>query len=98
GSFAIKSLTHGKQIDVNHKYCKAIHKLDGYGYGFGELININPTELNPVEAKIVEAKTVTNSTQLNLFDSSTFAVESSESKTHRKYQVKGDDYEQLSLF
>ncbi|MCT7992492.1 RNA-guided endonuclease IscB [Laspinema olomoucense] len=98
GSFAIKSLTHGKQIDVNHKYCKAIHKLDGYGYGFGELININPTKLNPVETQIVKGRIAANPTQLNLFDSSIFAVESSESKIHKKQKVKGDDYEQLSLF
>jgi 5-methylcytosine-specific restriction endonuclease McrA len=50
GSFAIKSSTYNKRIDVNYKYCRVIHKLDGYGYHFNEWLT---TELNSVEAQVI---------------------------------------------
>lgn len=38
GKFAIKSLVHSKQIGVSYKYCKSLHKIDGYDYRFGVFV------------------------------------------------------------
>ncbi|NEP80518.1 MAG: hypothetical protein F6K39_21510 [Okeania sp. SIO3B3] len=36
GSFKLKTST--QTFDVNHKYCRHIHKSDGFSYSFGELV------------------------------------------------------------
>ena len=95
GSFALKSKVHNKQIDVNYKYCQAIHKLDNYSYDFGEFVEIKQV-IKVFKVKQKKVEKITNSVQLSLFDTTELNIESTKTKLKSRKKLK--DYEQLSLF
>lgn len=97
GSFALKSKVHNKQIDVNHKYCQAIHKLDGYSYDFGNFVEIKQV-IKVVKVKQKKVDKITNQVKLLLFDTNELNVKLTKTKRKSRKKLKGDDYEQLSLF
>ncbi|MGB3510094.1 MAG: hypothetical protein WBA93_12825 [Microcoleaceae cyanobacterium] len=90
GSFKLKTST--QTFDVNHKYCRHLHKSDGFSYSFGEL----------VEQKVKVVKPIINQpitpTQLNLFDTAEFSTQATKAKAKRTRKSKGTEEEQLSLF
>ena len=90
GNFKLKTKT--QSFSVNHKYCQHIHKSDGFSYGFGEL----------VKQKVKVVKQIINQpinpTQLNLFDTSNFSSEITQTKVKRTRKSKETEGEQLNLF
>ncbi|HAZ46420.1 MAG TPA: HNH endonuclease [Cyanobacteria bacterium UBA11369] len=52
GSFNIKTKTDTVQ-GISHKYCRILHKSDGYTYSFGEALNQKSSQLKP---KVTETK------------------------------------------
>ncbi|MGB3512813.1 MAG: RNA-guided endonuclease IscB [Microcoleaceae cyanobacterium] len=95
GSFKLKTST--QTFDVNHKYCRHIHKSDGFSYSFGELVK--------QKVKVVKQSTnqLITPTQLNLFDTTEFSVVGAnghsplhKTKSKRTRKFKGTDGEQLS--
>lgn len=94
GNFQLKTPT--QTFDVNHKYCRHLHKSDGFNYGFGKL----------VEQKVKIPKPTINQplnqpkapTQLNLFDTAEFSTQTTKNKGQRTRKLKGTEGEQLSLF
>ncbi|MCT7973704.1 RNA-guided endonuclease IscB [Laspinema olomoucense] len=90
GNFKLKTST--QTFDVNHKYCQHIHKSDGFGYSFGELVKQKVKVIKPVNNQPI------NPTQLNLFNTIEFFTQTTKTKTKRTRKFKGTDGEQLSLF
>ncbi|MDY7007193.1 MAG: RNA-guided endonuclease IscB [Cyanobacteriota bacterium] len=96
GNFKLKTST--QTFDVNHKYCRYVHKSDGFSYGFGELVKQKVKIIKQTNQPI-------NPTQLNLFDTTEFSVVGGDghsslhkTKSKRTRKFKGTDGEQLSLF
>ncbi len=89
GSFNIKTKTELVQ-GISHKYCQHTHKSDGFNYGFGEL----------VQQKVKVVKLIisqpTNPTQLNLFDTTEFSIQTTNTKTKHTRKSKRKEGEQLS--
>jgi hypothetical protein len=90
GNFQIKTST--QTFDVNRKYCRYLHKSDGFNYGFGELIKQQEKNLIPSKPLLF------NYVQLNLFNTTEFSTQTTKSKTKRTRKFKGNEGEQLSLF
>ncbi len=93
GSFNIKTKTETVQ-GISHKYCRNLHRSDGYAYQFGELVKQKVVNFIQKPTKLL-----TNPTQLNLFDTTELQT-NIKSKTQKKSQTKSSrfDGEQLSLF
>lgn len=93
GSFNIKTKTETVQ-GISHKYCRPIHKCDGYAYQFGE----------PVQQKVAnffhkDSPVLTNPVQLNFFDVSEMQTDvQPKAKKKPSPLSPGFDGEQLSLF
>ncbi|NEQ74969.1 MAG: HNH endonuclease [Okeania sp. SIO2C9] len=64
GNFNIKTQTETVQ-GISYKYCKIIHKSDGYIYSFGELVKQESTNFVKKVVKVLNTPI-----QLNLFDTS----------------------------
>ena len=88
GSFKLKTKT--QSFSINHKYCRYIHKSDGFSYGFGELVNQKVQVVKPVINQLI------NPTQLNLFDTAEFSTQTTQTKTKRTRKAKGTEGEQLT--
>jgi hypothetical protein len=73
GSFDINVKTN--KVKINHKYCRRIHKSDGYVYHFGETSNPvlsektvqKVSQLEPKERTIKPKKVSEQWVQLSLF-------------------------------
>ena len=92
GNFKLKTST--QTFDVNHKYCRHLHKSDGFDYGFGELVKQKVKILKvPINQPLPS-----NPTQLNFFDTTEFSTQVVKSKSKRTRKFRGIEGEQLSLF
>ncbi|NEQ37919.1 MAG: HNH endonuclease [Okeania sp. SIO3I5] len=94
GSFNIKTKTETVQ-GISHKYCKHLHKSDGYTYSFGELVKQKTVNFVQKVGQVLDTPV-----QLSLFDISELTTET-KSQTKRGQHTKkfdGLDGEQLSLF
>lgn len=87
-----KLTTKGQSFSVNHKYCRHIHKSDGFSYSFGELVNQRVKVVKQLTNQLITP------TQLKLFDVSKFSVEIDQTKPKLTCRLKRTDGEQLSLF
>ena len=93
GNFNIKTKTETIQ-GISHKYCKHLHKSDGYTYSFGELVKQKTVNF------VQKVEQVLNTpVQLNLFDISELTTERlPKTKRAKRRKFDGLDGEQLSLF
>ncbi len=93
GSFNIKTKTESVQ-GISYKYCKHLHKSDGYTYNFGELVKQKTINFVQKVEQVLDTPV-----QLNLFDISELTTKSkSKAKRIKRKKFDGLDGKQLSLF
>ncbi|NET40766.1 MAG: hypothetical protein F6K15_01910 [Okeania sp. SIO2B3] len=85
GNFNIKTQTETVQ-GISYKYCKIIHKSDGYIYSFGELVKQESTNFVKKVVKVLDTPIL-----LNLFDTSeltTVGVSVAKQSTNKSQKEK----------